>query len=79
MTASLDRFEGNVAVFEDRDSGDSIVIPRDMLPDEARPGDLARLESGATPRFLELLPEETRALKDKLAAQRDRLRARRGD
>lgn len=78
MTASLDRFEGNVAVFEDRDSGAAILLDRDALPPDAAVGILARIDLGPPPRLVDVLAEETRAKKDELQAKRDRLRARRG-
>lgn len=77
VTAVLDRFEAAMAVFEDRESGDLVHVPRVTLPTEARPGDWARLEVGARPRVLAWLPGEREEKDGDLAALRDLLRARR--
>lgn len=79
VTASLDRFEDDVAVFEDRESGETLRVPRAELPPEFAPGDLARLEVTTGARFLEPLLDESAALRERLQAKRDRLRARRED
>jgi hypothetical protein len=66
---SFDRFEGNrneIAVLV-TDGGETLNIPRSLLPADARPGDVLTLslerDAGATRK----LAEETRRVQDKLA------------
>lgn len=79
VKAALDRFEAAMAVFEDRERGTAIPVPRFELPSEARPGDWAMLDVSGRPRVVEWLPEESEAKKRELQDLRDLMRARRGD
>lgn len=78
MKAALDRFEAAMAVFEDREKGTAIPVPRVDLPSDARPGDWALLDVTGRARVVEWLPDESDAKKRELQDFRDLLRAKRG-
>ena len=44
VTATIDRFEGEVAVLLVEPDGTPVNVPRTELPEEARQGDVLRLE-----------------------------------
>lgn len=78
VKAALDRFEAAMAVFEDREAGTAIPVPRVELPSDARPGDWALVDvSGERPRVVEWLPDESDAKKRELQDFRELLRAKR--
>lgn len=45
-TFSVDRFEGNFAVCENRETGEFINIPISELPENVREGSILKFESG---------------------------------
>ncbi len=60
----IDRFEGEYAVLE-TDSGMKIV-PRDMLPEESREGDVVELKNGAYTINKKAAEKRRRELREKL-------------
>jgi len=67
---SLDRFEGKgrqqVAVLL-TDDGETLNMPRSLLPPSARPGDVLTLSLEQDPEATRKLAEETRRVQDKLS------------
>lgn len=45
LTFSIDRFEGNFAVCENRQTGEIINIPIENLPENAKPGSILKFEN----------------------------------
>lgn len=43
---TIDRFEGNFAVCEDRDTGEMVNFKRDDLPQNAREGSILKYSNG---------------------------------
>ncbi len=68
MYYSLDRFEGELAVLED-DGERTKTVPRVLLPEGSRPGDVFRLEGNRylpDPAETDRRRKEIRRLQDKL-------------
>jgi len=67
---SLDRFEGKgkqtIAVLL-TDDGDTLNMPRSLLPPSARPGDVLTLSLEPDPEATRQLAEETRRVQNNLA------------
>jgi len=66
---SLDRFEGKgqqIAVLL-TDDGETLNMPRSLLPSAAKPGDVLTLSLELDPAATRVLAEETRRVQDKLA------------
>lgn len=71
MYYSLDRFEEELAVLED-DGKQTLAVPRALLPDGARPGDvLVRDGERYCP-----APDETARRRDDIRRLQDKLRRR---
>jgi hypothetical protein len=69
ISLSVDRFEGKgkqVAVLV-TDDGETVNIPRSLLPPAAKPGDVLTLSLELDAAATRKLAEETRRVQDKLA------------
>ncbi len=64
-TLSFDRYEGRFAVLL-TDEGQQIDFPKDLLPKEARPGDVLSLAIDVDREATEALKKDTKELQDKL-------------
>jgi hypothetical protein len=68
---SLDRFEGKgkqIAVLL-TDDGETLNLPKSLLPAGAKPGDVLTLSLERDPAASRQVAEETRAVQDKLATR----------
>ncbi len=64
-TLSFDRYEGRFAVLL-TDEGQQIDFPKDLLPKEARPGDMLSLAIDVDRDSTEALKKDTKELQDRL-------------
>jgi len=64
-TLSFDRYEGRFAVLL-TDEGQQIDFPKDLLPKEAKPGDILSLTIDVDREATEALKKDTKELQDRL-------------
>ena len=64
-TLSFDRYEGRFAVLL-TDEGQQIDFPKDLLPKEAKPGDVLSLAIDVDREATEALKKDTKELQDRL-------------
>lgn len=63
-TFSVDRFEGNFAVCENRESGEFINIPISQLPENVKEGSILKFESGKYILDIEATQKEQQEIKN---------------
>jgi len=69
VSLSVDRFEGKgkqIAVLV-TDQGETVNLPRSLLPPQAKPGDVLTLSLEPDPAATRKLAEDTRRVQDKLS------------
>lgn len=71
ITATIDRFEGDIAVLEVEPERMKVNVPRSDLPEDAKQGDVVRLEG-----TVDL--EETERRRSEIQEQIERLKRRGG-
>lgn len=62
----IDRFEGNIAVCEDRKTGEKKEIEREYLAESLKEGDIIREEKGKYVQANELQEETEKRIKEKM-------------
>lgn len=62
----IDRFEGNVAICEDRKSGEKIEILKENLEKDLKEGDIIKLEKGKYIKSKELQKEIENRIEEKM-------------
>jgi hypothetical protein len=67
VSLSVDRFEGKQIAVLVTDQGETLNIPRSLLPPGAKPGDVLKLSLEPDPAATRKLAEQTRKVQDKLA------------
>lgn len=67
---TLDRFEGDFAVLEDRDSKKMLNIPISNIPSNAKEGDILKFTNGS----YVIDPEETKVVSDRIRQKMDNLK-----
>lgn len=67
---TLDRFEGNFAVLEDRNSKKMLDIPISNIPSNAKEGDILKLSNGS---YI-VDHEETKIVSDSIKQKMDNLK-----
>jgi len=65
ITLSFDRWEGRFAILL-ADEGQQIDFPRELLPKEAKPGDVLSLAIDVDREATEALKKDTKELQDRL-------------
>ena len=63
---SIDRFEDNIAVLENRESGKTVQVERNKLPDNIKEGDILKKINGKYILDEQKTIEETNRIKDKM-------------
>ena len=63
-TFSVDRFEGNFAVCENRETGELINIPTSELPENVKEGSILKFESGKYILDIEATKKEQQEIKN---------------
>ena len=63
---TVDRFEGNIAVLENRDTGEMININKNDLPQDAKEGSILRLNNNKYEIDVEEQKEVEKRIKDKM-------------
>lgn len=66
---TIDRFEGNIAVLENRDSREILNVDRNNLPKDAKESDILKYKDGK----FEIDKEETKTAKERISEKANRL------
>lgn len=66
---TIDRFEGDIAVLENRENGEILNIDRKKLPSDAKEMDILKYADGK----FEIDKEETKNVKQRIEGKADRL------